>query len=810
MDAAANVVIKVEAQASQAIEQITALKAETAKLTEQQKQLDTSTEDGKRKFEAYNAAIKANNAEVRSLQGATQAMAKEQAAAAGSIEQMRAQVASLTKEYTRLSATERESAKGKELQASIKAKSDDLKGLEKAIGDNRRNVGNYAEGFVEAAKSVNVFGVNLGDVRDGLDNAKNGFQAAGGGVKGFTGALMATGLPAIIMLIQTLTEKLSNFKPIADAVERATSALSAAFNALISGGSITEAASQAAELTAALQDLDDAENRLALQQAQTEVTVKRLITASKDRAKTEEQRIALLKAAAATEEANFTDQKRQIDQRLAKEREAYVLKKQITQQELDILLYAKTKEELAEKEKIEAKITYAESELKAINELEIKRVEMEGKSLDLREKIQNRENALVEAIEADKQKAYEKAAAAREKAAQKAAEAAKKQVEEERKAAEELIKVSEMLAQMRIAVVEDEYQRERLAAENASADKLAALSREGKLTTEIITLEQQALNMKLAEIDKKEANDKIQRDKEAAQKLREQMEKIQADKIALIEAEKSERQLLEQSTLEQDIAILTQKAEFELSLAETTAEQKKAIEARLAVDIKRLREADVKNAENAARTKQQNEDAYLNSLQQGLSNAGALLGQNAEAGKALGIANTLISTYSAAQKAFEALSFFPPLAALSAAGVVAQGLMRVNAIASTPIPKFAKGGIIGGRSHSEGGTKFFGTDGSRFEAEKGEALVVVNKHDTPTISTLSAINSRHGRPFGAPSRFLANGGFVATGMTQDAATQAGFEALNQSMTRIPAPIVRVSEINSVQQRGVRVKKSLTL
>lgn len=76
--------------------------------------------------------------------------------------------------------------------------------------------------------------------------------------------------------------------------------------------------------------------------------------------------------------------------------------------------------------------------------------------------------------------------------------------------------------------------------------------------------------------------------------------------------------------------------------------------------------------------------------------------------------------------------------------------------------KFEKGGMInvGGNSHAQGGTKFVGSDGSAFEAERDEVLAIVNKHDSKTLKSLSDINSRHGRSFyGQPSwNYFASGG----------------------------------------------------
>jgi len=89
-----------------------------------------------------------------------------------------------------------------------------------------------------------------------------------------------------------------------------------------------------------------------------------------------------------------------------------------------------------------------------------------------------------------------------------------------------------------------------------------------------------------------------------------------------------------------------------------------------------------------------------------------------------------------------------------------------------------KGGtIIGGKSHSAGGTNFVGSDGTRFEAEKGEYLAVINKKDAARAAMLDSINQRHGDAFGIKaSNYFARGGVIMPQPRQD------FEDVNMSDT----------------------------
>tara|TARA_R110000851_G_scaffold248462_1_gene400976 strand:- start:637 stop:2625 length:1989 start_codon:yes stop_codon:yes gene_type:complete len=64
------------------------------------------------------------------------------------------------------------------------------------------------------------------------------------------------------------------------------------------------------------------------------------------------------------------------------------------------------------------------------------------------------------------------------------------------------------------------------------------------------------------------------------------------------------------------------------------------------------------------------------------------------------------------------------------------GLVQLSSIASTPIPKFATGGMVGGRRHSSGGTMI--------EAEQGEFVMSRNAVDSVGLEAMNRINSGGG------------------------------------------------------------------
>jgi len=91
----------------------------------------------------------------------------------GSNEQLKAQLAILTKEYNSLSAEQRESSEEGELMTKqISALTEKLKSNESAVGDNRRNVGNYSESIQDALGNVTIFGTNLSGLTRSFQQTK--------------------------------------------------------------------------------------------------------------------------------------------------------------------------------------------------------------------------------------------------------------------------------------------------------------------------------------------------------------------------------------------------------------------------------------------------------------------------------------------------------------------------------------------------------------------------------------------------------------------------------------------------------------
>jgi len=293
--------------------------------------------------------------EMRVLTKANADQDKATKAAAGSINQLRAELAKGTAAYNALSEAERDNTEqGQRLQAANKAISDRLKELEKAIGDTRRNVGNYKEGIIDALKETNLFGVNIGQTAENLKGGlTQGLNIAKAGFGSLKAAIVSTGIGALVILLGSLYEYLTRTdegaenlaaglagvkagaevltgevvalgKSLYDAFTNPQAAIKSigkflvdvvsnpkkAFNDFVNGlesgftrvkTRIAEASSAAVALSRANDVLEDAEIDAIARNAEAEKQIGRLTLAARDRSKSDKERLASLAQADALE-----------------------------------------------------------------------------------------------------------------------------------------------------------------------------------------------------------------------------------------------------------------------------------------------------------------------------------------------------------------------------------------------------------------------------------------------------------------------------------------------------------------------------
>lgn len=281
-------------------------------LKEKQLNLDTSTKanrdafkDNAQQLKALEQQQKLNTKVLGDLTTAEKQNTDTTNFNNNSIAQNRELLKGLNAEYIRLANPT------KEQTARLKSLTDTLKAQESAIGDNRRSVGGYKESFQGLISQFPAF-------QNGITGVSNGFKALSAG-NPFTLILMAL-TPLIQSFLKlepvtntingifegisaTITTIVVSIKGFVESVSSGAGILTAfSDNFGNLGSNIAEASKEGFNLVQALDDLEDAEraNQALISQTNRDVAI--LLASSKDRSKSERERIALLERANELEE----------------------------------------------------------------------------------------------------------------------------------------------------------------------------------------------------------------------------------------------------------------------------------------------------------------------------------------------------------------------------------------------------------------------------------------------------------------------------------------------------------------------------
>lgn len=439
-----------------------------------------------------------------------------------------------------------------------------------------------------------------------------------------------------------------------------------------------------------------------------------------------------------------------------------------------------------------SKLVFDPQETKASGEAALQESEKALKDL------QNQRAGFLNSIKDLDQKAADDAAAKAKEAADKADAIAKKSAEDQKAARLAL------LAAEREAFINSLDQREKIL--NDSNDKIAELEKnfraanfkegsdeqiqaQNALNDTIAQIKTNA-NNQIAEIDKKALEDRLAKEAEARKAAAESEINTRINTLRALE-------VAEGSTLERRIQLIEQQAEAQkLQIKNSIKDEKERASAIILLEAetqkaireeqKKSREEQINNAleladelagaigsifelqkaQSEARVEQINntatveEEAIKKSTQSEADKERQLEAlrlrtsrkiaaektKQAKADKAFNIFKTIIDTASAIVKTGAQLGYPAAIPFQVLAGIV--GAAQLGIIAAQPIPKFKRGGMVGGRSHEAGGTLI--------EAEKGEFVVnrnAVSRHrsELDALNTSSAafkrlIDERYVRP----------------------------------------------------------------
>lgn len=731
-----------------------------------------------------NAEISNNNAAIKTNKTLLDAQET-------SVDALRAKLAQNTKALNAMSAAQRTSTEeGQKMVSETKAISDQLKEMESAVGDNRRNVGNYAEGLTQALANTKGLTGATGALAGGLTN---GITA----VKGFNTALRANPIMAIagivLTLINVIERLMKSNSEMANSLKAAFAPFEVIFQRVLNN--ITKVFTVVGEVvTKVLGWITDAIDYLGLLSAESKKAIedaKKLTKLEYDIYDMETQAVVALSAQRREMEklkSLAADQTKSTKEREALLKQAIDVNKNMEQQELRILA--------AKYQQIKAQNTLSYStqedvrkEAEALAALQAKQAEYAGQRKEMIGQISGFRKAAQD-------KANAAATAATAKRIKEETDAAKAIAAAQKEALDKAIKdMDEGLTALSLSLREKEIANDstKLKLENQK------LYNEQYLINERFRLESGLITQQ--EYD----NKKMEQDL-VIREMQEQIRLEEEEKAKEIEAVNLQNRMdakMMEFTNDFDMRQFALDAQYqqELAAAEKLGADTTNIHAKYQAAKQKLTQARV-NAELE--------------MASGLAgDISKLMGEESKAGKAFAIVQATINTYLGASKALAQGGFW---GIAQAAVVIAAGLKQVMAIRNTKDPetkmdtsvkKYAKGGTIFGASHAMGGVTFTGSNGQVFEAEGGENVYIMKKSASAEINALSAVNVAHGgKSFGTSGLYkFADGGQVSNMRISQTSTEAKLsqKSINQlaeviigAMANMPAPVVSVQDIDTSQ------------
>lgn len=481
-------------------------------------------------------------------------------------------------------------------------------------------------------------------------------------------------------------------------------------------------------------------------------------------------------------------------------------------------------EELQKAERDAFLVTLSEQEKEEyiVNE---KYVKLQGLAVQYGQDTKQLEEAREIELGKIRKKYSDQAAKDKEDADKKAADKIKEQTDLKKS-------LQEKESQEILETVENEYEKRKQIAEKQAAERLAKYEEELNKAKELLGYTQEEINQKLAEFraTNQKALDLVKEqitDDSAAKKLGETLKLLQVQAEGLVQGTRAyyqNRKDILEASYQQELL----NAEKEIQLKEELEKRKKAIEDKYAQQRKQLRQEEFNQilgyivqgfeafksvADATLAVQDANRTVELENAKATIKDKDALAKEQDKINekyfykqKGAQKAQAYISTFQAAVSAYAAMAAIPVvgpvLGAIAAAAAIVAGLANVKKIDATTYTstisesgsssaaaatgtKFAKGGLLSGPSHAQGGVK------TRFgELEGGE--YVVNKRSTQSfMPLLSAINEVGNRKY-------ANGGMMPT-----------MDSIKELMAAQQMPVVKTyvvaSEMTSQQEANKKLQ-----
>lgn len=817
---------------SEGLDGLDALIAKSLELAETKKQLTTTLKDEQKQVEAAGKAFKAgaisqddykktvenstktqveltkqinvvnrsitdNNQEIKA--NTTLMLSQED-----SVDALRAQLAKNTKELNAMSAATRNNTEeGKALVTETKEISDRLKEMEKAVGDNRRNVGNYADSIDEALKNTKGLSGATGTLASAMSTGT-------AGVKAFSAALKANPLVAVVsvvlLLVSSIEKLIKRNSEAAASLKAAFAPFGAIFTRILDGltGMLSGVAKAFEWISTKVTGLLDAIGLISEETKKAGETAAQLSKAELDIYEAETNNLVTLSALSrelAKQKTIVGDQLKSTKERNEAAQKGIAILKQMEKAEVDVL------RQKYEQIKAQNSLGYTSkedrrAEMQALADLQAKQAEYTEK----RKELENQASGLIAQENAKNAAAYKASEVAKAQAAIKAAteaELAKRALQEQT-----IKQMETALTKLNLSIAEkevtDDRGEQRIKNAELTAKQELAIEKEmlnqGLITQQEFFAREQEINAQRLQVMRDETDrfnaERVANFEAAANKeLEIQYYKLQQGLISREEYENAETQLRiearelrnkmeeEQDALDRERRAMDEANRKEIEMNEISNQyelrqvqldaqyqQEMAAAERIGADTTLVQRKYEQAKEKLTKERVNSELTMTAGLAGQMSD---LLGEESAAGKAFGVVQATINTYLGATKA---LAQGGILGIAQAAIVIAFGMKQVMNIAkqkdpdtkvNTSVKKYAKGGTIVGKSHAQGGVKFVGDNGQAFEAEGGENVYILKKTASAEINALSDLNVAHGgKSFhtSIPSKF-AEGGTVVNMLT---------------------------------------------
>jgi hypothetical protein len=228
------IIYRIEIDQEQYIKDIVDVKKQIDTLTQKQKELDTTTQEGAIAYQENAASIRALKAEQTQLSKVIDNSIITRNKEIKSINEARANVKLLTKQRNELDiSTETGRKKLEELNGALDKNNKFIKDNVDQYTQQKINIGNYASALQGLGGPLGNFVGKLSNLKDGLEQTKKGIDVSKAGFSGFNGVIKASAIGVLITLVGGLIAAFTKFEPLMDKLKAAFAGINAVVDVFV-------------------------------------------------------------------------------------------------------------------------------------------------------------------------------------------------------------------------------------------------------------------------------------------------------------------------------------------------------------------------------------------------------------------------------------------------------------------------------------------------------------------------------------------------------------------------------------------------